>query len=282
MKTIRTYINVAEAGFASSLLESAGIRTLLLGEESFLMLPGLATGGIHLQVEDEDAERALRLLTEGLDAVADKPLGALSSETRARKESADQLRIPIGLFAAGAAALALLFFAVHQWNETRRTGGQAAERFDADYDHDGRPDHFFVYRNGSIVSAEADRDGDGRIDAWGTFDSEGRNLHDELDQNFDGRPDAWYSYRDGEVHGSQADADFDGRPDWFSTYVHGIPVRTDCRPGDSAIVIRRYLLVAGDLREELVDENRDGAFDYKILYDPFGAPSDRMPIEAAK
>lgn len=281
MRTIRTYINAAEAGFASSLLESAGIRTLLLGEESFLMAP-LAAGGIQLQVEDEDAERALRLLTEGLDAVADKPLGALSSETRAKKESADKARIPIGLFAAGAAALALLFFAVHQWNEARRTRAPATERQEFDYNHDGRPDNFFEYRNGVILRAESDRDHDGRIDMWGAFDGEGRYEHSEEDQNFDGRPDIWYSYRDGDFQSWQRDSDFDGRPDWFATCERGTLVREDCRPGDSAIVIRRRLYADAVLREELVDENRDGTFDYKILYDPFGAPSDRMPIEAAK
>jgi hypothetical protein len=40
--------------------------------------------------------------------------------------------------------------------------------------------------------------------------------------------------------------------------------------------------VNGDLREELVDEDRDGKFDYRILHDPFGGISERIPLGEAK
>lgn len=38
----------------------------------------------------------------------------------------------------------------------------------------------------------------------------------------------------------------------------------------------------GALTEEWVDENQDGIFDGKFLFDPFGARSDRIPIQSAK
>ena len=38
----------------------------------------------------------------------------------------------------------------------------------------------------------------------------------------------------------------------------------------------------GALREQWVDENQDGVFDYKILIDPFGARSERIPIHSTK
>ena len=41
MKTIRTYSNLSDAGFASSLLEAAGIKTLLADEQSFTIGYGL-------------------------------------------------------------------------------------------------------------------------------------------------------------------------------------------------------------------------------------------------
>ncbi len=103
-----------------------------------------------------------------------------------------------------------------------------------------------------------------------------------MDANFDTRPDIWYFYRDGELQSWKRDTDFDGVPDWFGTCEHGLTVRQDCRPGDSFTVIRRYLFVNGHLHEELVDEDRDGKFDYKFIYDPFGGRSDRMPMGNSK
>lgn len=54
MKTVKTFANLSEAGFASSLLEAAGIPALLADEQSYLAIPGMATGGIRLQVEEEE------------------------------------------------------------------------------------------------------------------------------------------------------------------------------------------------------------------------------------
>ena len=49
-------------------------------------------------------------------------------------------------------------------------------------------------------------------------------------------------------------------------------------PNESKIVTRRHVLKDSVLVEELVDENRDGTFDYKILHDPFGETSKPIPI----
>lgn len=279
MKTIRTYINAAEAGFASSLLESAGIQTLLKGEESFMLTPGLVSGGIQLQVDEEEAERAVRLLDQGFDAAADAPNASVGSTDDIPVQSEGRGRIPVGLFAAVAAALALMVFTVHQWAERSGQTNLDNYRHTLDYDKDGRPDHIYIYEMGMLRRGEVDRNGDGRMDAWMTYDEEGRELRDESDQNFDGRPDAWWFYREGEAVASEHDTDFDGRPDWFGTFEHGLMVRQDCRPGDSDIVVRRYLLTHEIYREEQVDEDRDGKFDYRILYDPFGTPSERKPVD---
>ena len=57
MKTVRTYFNVMEAGFAESLLKAGGIDASLANENAAAI--GLS---IQLQVPDEDIERALRVL----------------------------------------------------------------------------------------------------------------------------------------------------------------------------------------------------------------------------
>jgi hypothetical protein len=63
--TIKTYQNVAQAGYAHSLLEAMGIQGYLHGEDAFLEFPA---DGIRLQVDEADAEKALDILDnhEGL------------------------------------------------------------------------------------------------------------------------------------------------------------------------------------------------------------------------
>ena len=278
MKTVKTFATLSDAGFASSLLEASGIPALLADEQSFLMLPGLATGGIRVQVEDQDFERALRVLAEGPDAPA-APIGPAPSDT---PENAG--KIPVGVFVAAAVALALLYFTIHQMVEQRRTASSRAEvqTYTEDYNHDGKPDHFYTYRNGKLSKAEVDRNFDGKIDEWDFYDREGRLEREELDENFDGRPDAWFFYVNGVVQRGEQDTDFNGQPDWFFFYENGMLVRADCRPNGSKVVVRRRIYEHGILREEWVDEDQDGKFDYKILHDPFGGTSDRIPIESGK
>lgn len=279
MKTVKTFANLAEAGYASSLLESAGIRASLADEQSFLMTPGMATGGIRLQVEDPDFERAMRVLEEGPDAAESPVAGSAVSS-----EPVEIGKIPTGLFVAAAAGLAFLAFAIHQFAENRRTGRRRADNqtYEYDYNQDGRPDHFFIYRDGVLSREEVDRNFDGKIDEWDFFDREGKIERMELDENFDGRPDVWFSYKNGIIGSSRSDTDFNGRPDWFATFENGVAIRSDCRPNDSKIVVRRYISEHGVLREEWVDENQDGVFDYKFLYDPFHTRSEKIPIESAK
>jgi hypothetical protein len=104
----------------------------------------------------------------------------------------------------------------------------------------------------------------------------------EFDANLDGKPDRWHVYRN-DVHlAERRDTDFNGVPDAFSTFKDGVLVQTDIRPNDSPIVTRRYLYMNMVLREEWVDEDADGKFDYRIEYDPFGKPSGHLPVPTKK
>ena len=267
MKTIRTYSNLSEAGFASSLLEAAGIKVLLADEQSFTIGYGLAALGLRLQVDDADVELAERVLDRGPDAAGDKPLESETSPT-------EQGSIPLGVFAAGAVALGVLAFAIHQVIENRRTenSGAGTQTHEYDYNHDGRSDCFYFYRHNELVRTEHDRNFDGKIDDWEFFDDNGIR-RGERDCNFDGRVDAWFMYSHGEVVSSKWDTDFNGLADLLVAYEHGVTSRADVIPNESGNVSRRAIYKAGVLTEESVDENRDGVFDYKILHDPFGETS---------
>jgi type III secretory pathway lipoprotein EscJ len=62
MTTIHNYFNVAEAEFALSLLQASGIEASLLDETAASMGLMFGSGGMRLQVEEADVERALEIL----------------------------------------------------------------------------------------------------------------------------------------------------------------------------------------------------------------------------
>lgn len=84
MLTIKTYQNLSQAEYAHSLLEAMGIRGYLHGEEAFQTgLP--LTDGIRLQVEEENAAAALRILDqrEGLAPLPDDFVPPVTAEDEA-------------------------------------------------------------------------------------------------------------------------------------------------------------------------------------------------------
>ena len=273
MKTVRTYWNLAEAGFASSLLESAGIQALMADEQSFTLGYGQAMGGLRLQVDDADFERALRVLEQGPDAAVVTPKD-LPPEPGGH--------IPVGLFVAVAALAVVIVFAATQARERWKTVTPSASTYTIDNDHDGLPNTTYFYEKERLVRVESDRNHDGRPDEWSFYDAEGGMTHMERDQNFDGKADVWYVGEKGEVLTEKGDTDFNGLVDYVSTIEHGLMTRVDYTPNESRIVTRREILKDGVVTEEWVDENRDGVFDFKILVDPFDERSKPIPLDPGK
>ena len=282
MRTVKSYSNLAEAGFASSLLEAAGIRTLLADEQSSLWSYGMAIP-IRLQVDDADFEKAHEILKNGLSGAdtTDEPVA-----TELRPSPGEPGKIPVGLFVAAAILFALLVFVVRNIGSRERRGKVSSsshdETYEYDQNHDGRPDCFYEYFGDLLKRSRTDRNFDGKVDEWVFFDSEGRPERSEQDDNFDGQPDGWFIYRHGRLESGKVDSDFNGRWDWITAYENGLPVRSDARPNESDIVSRRLLYESGMLVEERVDDDRDGKFDYKIVHDPYGAMSERIPLEQPK
>jgi len=258
MKTVKTYSNLAEAGFAHSLLEAAGIPAFMADEQSFSLGYSTNAIGIRLQVEEVNFERALHVLAEGPDAGGaplDDPPVPSPAEPPPRRGM-----WPAGLFIAIVGGVAVLAF-VAKWrktNETNHASRSDRHRYEYDNNHDGTFDNFTYYEGDYAVRMEADLNFDGRIDNW---------IH---------------SNREGIAEREEVDTDFDGKPDLFTTFEYGVPRSTDVRPGDSEIVIRRWLFQHGVLSEERVDENADGQFDYRRYFDPFGKESERIPFPSEK
>ncbi len=274
MKTIKTFGNLAEAGFACSLLEAAGMRAALLDEQAFLLTPGMLTDGIRLQVEEADMERALTLLATG--PTARLPVDSATTEALLVEQASKSSTL--GPVFIGAALAGIIGFLIGiKWAEWQPFADRV-QKSEYDYNHDGRTDHTFTYRGNRPVSSTADRNGDGNVDEWQTFDLEGVASETSSDNDFDGTPDCWFTYRHGNVVTARCDLDSDGRVDWTATYENGLVVSAELAPNESPRVSRKERYERGLLREEWVDENQDGVFDHRFEYDPFGHRSERLPL----
>jgi len=341
MKTLKTFSNLAEAGFAQSLLEAAGLHPFLADEQIGGGYTPIAVG-MRLQVEESEYEHALRVLAEGLDAeptaseAGPSPMAGLAADPRASG------RMPIGIFVAVAVGFVVIYIAIgdklprskrraSQQSQASYTNAAGEQVYPRDSNKDGKADEYWYYRDGKYVRYEADRNFDGRIDTWDYYGSDGTTERSESDENFDGKPDRfttyrkgrvtkieqdqnfdgkidesffynsrgaierseidenydgildhWYDYRDGLSAASRMDTDLNGIPDFFLTYRDGVRIQCDIRPNDSPVVTRRQFYKNGLFREEWVDEDADGKFDYRIEYDPFGKPSGHLPMAESK
>lgn len=91
-----------------------------------------------------------------------------------------------------------------------------------DVDDDGAPEEvrYLDIASGKIVRAELDRDFDGALDAWITFD-DGEPVVRVLDTNGNSRSDTWERYSMGRLEAKTLDRDHDGVKDTFYRYRSG-------------------------------------------------------------
>lgn len=161
------------------------------------------------------------------------------------------------------------------------------------YDAEGRITAWHEFVNGELVKMSEDRDLDGRRDAWHSYRN-GRPTKSALDNNFDGKEDLWNEWdnTDGQIirvdknfdgtwdeetrcrmqipMETRINMDFEGRPDALIRYENGIIATLDVIPGGGSTFLFRGTYVHGLLKEILADDNMDGVFDRKEVYDAMG------------
>jgi len=103
-----------------------------------------------------------------------------------------------------------------QW---QNTGSLRVVRRSLDVDGDGNPEEvrYIDTSSGLLLRAELDRDFDGDLDAWITYEN-GAPVIQVLDEDGDGNGDAWERYRDGTLLAKTSDDDRDGVKDVFYRY----------------------------------------------------------------
>ena len=92
----------------------------------------------------------------------------------------------------------------------------AADRTEwVDQDKDGRKETKVYYEGQKIVKSESDRDGDGKIDTWTTYNETGHAWKRAADTNKDGKRDQFKEFINGdrEFVIQENDLNFDGKLD---------------------------------------------------------------------
>jgi len=190
-------------------------------------------------------------------------------------------RFPAGIFVAVLVGLLVLFF-VSRFRKKQRQSDTTVQRFEVDTNNDGKPDEITVYRGMHIASWTADRNRDGKPDRWLEYDAQGIAANGTDDNNFDGKVDVWAEYKNGDLKFERLDTDFNGIPDLTYEIDRELVVRSVYKPNGSKLATRIGNFVHGIRTEELVDSDGDGKMDYRIKYDAFSNPSERLPIEPGK
>lgn len=81
MTTVTTCSNPAEAMLLKSLLEANGIPAFVPDELTAQTAPNFSGSGLHLQVADEHADTARRLIDEAAQSSAEEDDGETDEET---------------------------------------------------------------------------------------------------------------------------------------------------------------------------------------------------------
>jgi antitoxin component YwqK of YwqJK toxin-antitoxin module len=277
------FVTVYETGdpafiaFAKSILQSEGIKYFIRGEGIQDLFAGgrLGTGfnpvigPVEIQVDEKDVEKAkdlLRQIEQGefelseTDTIYNHAEKSEDSATKKHKVKGLLKGIIIGVLVS-----AMVFY-VYYYREKHFSGVLKYDR-----NKDSKPDLFYTYKNGVIVKYEEDRNFDGKIDLW-VFYKDGSDDHGESDNDFDGRVDTKFYYKNGVLSRVEIDTNFDNKPEIIEEYTNGVLSAMSWYHESTRNLWEKAYFVGGIKKEEYIDQDYDGTFDIKIIYDSSERP----------
>jgi len=143
-------------------------------------------------------------------------------------------------------------------------------RKEADRDYDGRLDTWQTYEHDSLTERTLDTNGDGRADTWETYRA-GRMVERVIDRNGNGERDAFYTFADGSLVEERHDRNEDGESDLVVTYRDRKKVRSrEDSDGDGKIdTWTTYAIVDGAELPAVIkrDSNGSGKIDVIERFD---------------
>jgi hypothetical protein len=135
-----------------------------------------------------------------------------------------------------------------------------------DSDGDGTPDlwrYSVLVGEGKerLVRRERDLNRDRRVDAWETFDEEGRSAKLVFDMDFDGKPDLVVTYENGQLVKKEYAPGFDGLARTAAYYENGKLVRKERDEQGSGKIDTWEYFENGELDRIGTDLDGDGQVD---------------------
>ena len=262
--TVYETVNAVTIAFVKSLFESEGVEYYCKGEGS--QYPPLP---VQFLVNEKDVEKAREILNQmeksNFELIESDVKNVYTKEIEdkatGKRTSGGLIKgIIIGIFIS-----AILFF-IYEYKQRHRSGV-----VEYDLNKDSKPDWFYYYKNGTIVNEEADRNFDGKIDLW-YFYKDGIRDRGESDNDFDGVVDNRFYYKSGMLDRVEIDTNNDKEPEIVEYYKNEIISQEWWYHESSRIIWKRVFFVKGIREEEYVDQDYDGAFDIRIVYNSSGRP----------
>jgi len=261
--TVYETANVATIAFVKSIMESEGIEYYCKGEGAQQSLP------VQIQVDEKDAEKAREILNQMESSnfeliesdVKNGYTKKIENKVTGKHTSKGLIKgIIMGIF------ISVVVFFVYDYQQKHLSGP-----VEYDLNKDSKPDYFCYYKNGYVVREEQDRNFDRKIDLW-YFLKDGSLDRGESDDDFDGTVDTWYYFKNGQFTRIDADTNSDNKPEIISHFTNGIRDEVVWYHETSRVLWKKVLLVNGIRQEEYVDQDYDGAFDMKIVYNSAERP----------
>ena len=258
---LREYPNETAAQRAIDALRTARIEGYIATDDLGGLFPPLIASPFRLVVSSVHREAAAQVLAEAELVPVVQPQGAVGEPVKVRDDSSVRL---LGVFLLGVIAGALVLLG---YQTTRQQFSGTVQR---DVNGDGRTDEWDTYQKGKHVRYATDNNEDERPDIWYTY-KDGVITQWEEDINFDGKVDFWATCDDlGRTVESKFDADFNGQPETFGYYQFGRMREQHSVVPQSDLIWKKSFFTNGILREDLIDRDRDGKFDERILFDVHG------------
>ena len=267
---LRTFAQEAPAQLALATLRTARIEAFVATDDCAGLYPHLsAVGPFRLVVSEVHQEAAEQVLAD-MEGKAAPLVGQLANKDSSQPvESSKTPGPPSTIRSLGASVLGMLA-GVLMVLGYQRTQGTFSGTVQRDFNHDGRTDEWDTYLKGQITKVATDSNGDGQPDVWYYYE-DGKMTRWEQDANFDGKVDVWGTCDDRALPSqSKEDLDFDGKPDVTHFFQFGLFKESHYIFPGSGLVWKKNFYTNGQLREVLLDRNRDGNFDEKISFDVYG------------
>ena len=284
---IRTYATQQAADMAVLSLESCGIDACIETDNAGGSCPFLNLGNGVSVLVDKSCENEARAILEKMDTEHASASVTWHAPQKSKNFSVFMLGMLMGL---GVASLGW-------WNVIHAKDDATIPV----YDQAGTIHQLYHYQDGDLVKLEEDRNGDGEIDQWSTYHS-GESYDVLADDNFDGAVDHWCAYSNsntgietfdnnfdgkgdseivydaGTMKKMVEDYDFNGIFDSTCTFTNGVLSLVEVEPNGTNVILRHEKYKDGVLNEEWSDDDMDGTFDTKTLYDPMGRKVEVMRL----